>query len=546
MSDDEIFTTAGNEYVYLGRIAKHFFQELQTFGVLTSCDPLSDEVLNLYVDERAGFIRSFLKLLEKACDLRFSANSNVPFCYNVADWSDAAPIAEYSGGLVEVRPSEVAATLILNGAQRVKGTIHLRLITCALERLRTTDLQDTLTYLFDLHQAGFAGADELLEVSVLLLAGRAQVGSDAELFEQILGHRLTSGIDLRRVELTLDWIHVGPLHAEGKAILSALFDRASLQVGKVRDADDLDAWVVGQAYILGLLTTVRNLIEEFIPEVPLPWRARLSQWEEIEADAGSMFDSASKRGFDTLTPQFRSTIAKLMGEIFRNQVGIGWEERFYRERLLVPTALRRQLLSPDDLPMPSEWEHPSWRVIYPWTIGIKRDKSPHGIRVVPLLVDELIELDGVRQAMLMHGISEPEQQRLVLTGCLSGSQEDIMAALREVVSQRDTLAELLESSFDTIYRLEMEHRYEDAADHARQTAQRYPYLPQAYLELAISLDLQGYPEFAIEQLIPAVFLAPTEPLNWQSLSVVLGRLGKADEAHFASAFKELLERQDRI
>ena len=187
MNDDEIFTTAGGGYSYLGRIARHFFQELQTFGVLTSCNPANDEVCTSYLSERAGFIRSFLKILERACDLRFTTNSNVPFCYNLAEWSDAAPIAGYSGGLAEVRPSEVATTLILNGMQRVKNTIHLRLIRCALQRLRTTDLQATLTYLFDLHQAGFAGADDLLEVSTLLLAGHAQAGSDEELIEQILG-----------------------------------------------------------------------------------------------------------------------------------------------------------------------------------------------------------------------------------------------------------------------------------------------------------------------------------------------------------------------
>jgi tetratricopeptide (TPR) repeat protein len=191
--------------------------------------------------------------------------------------------------------------------------------------------------------------------------------------------------------------------------------------------------------------------------------------------------------------------------------------------------------------MPSEWEHPSWRVIYPWTIGIKRDKSPYGIRVMPPLVDELIELEVVRQALLAHGIFEPEQQRRVLTRCLSGSQGEMMTALREVVSQKNTLVELLESSFDNIYQLQTEHRYEDAADHARQAAQRYPYLPQAYLELAISLDLQGSPEAAIEQLIPAIVLAPNEPLNWQSISVVLNRLGKIDEAYFASTFKEFLK-----
>ena len=542
MNDDEIFNTAGNTYAHLGRIARHFFQELQIFGVLTSCDPLNDEVHASYVSERAGFIRSFLKILEKACDLKFTANSNVPFCYNMVEWSDAAPIAGYSGGLVEVRPSEVATTLILNGTQRVKDTIHLRLITCALQRLRSTDLQATLTYLFDLHQAGFAGADDLLKVSVLLLAGRAQAGSDEELLEQILGHRLTSGTDLRHIELTLDWIRVGPLHADGKAILSGLFQRALQEIGKVRDADDLDTWIIGQAYILGLLETVRKLIKEFVPEVPLPWRAQLSQWEEIVADAGSIFLMA-ERGFDPLTSQYRSEITKLIGRVFSHKVGIGWEERFYRERLLVPTALRGQLLFADDLPMPREWEYLSWRTIYPWTIGIKRGKSPHGIRVEPPSVSELIELDVVRQVLLTHGISEPAQQRRLLTQYLSGSREEMMAALREVVSQRDTQAELLESIFETIYWLETEHRYADAVNHARQAAEWYPYLPQAYLELAISLDLQGSPELAIEQLIPAILLAPTEPLNWQSLSVVLGRLGKSDEAHFASAFKELLESQ---
>ena len=260
-----------------------------------------------------------------------------------------------------------------------------------------------MQYLFDLHQAGFTGYDELFDVAAALLSGRSQAGSNEELLTRTLGGPAAEVTDWFGLQPQLGWIEVGSLDADGKAILSSLFQRASQQIERVRDAEDLDEWIVGQAYLGGLLRAVRKLVNLFIEKPPLPWRAQLSQWEEIEADALGMM-RAARAGYNMLSPEVRVGNARVMGLMLRSQVGDGWQERFYRERLLVPARLRQQLIFGEDLPMPAEWQHLSWRVIYPWAIGIEKQELPLAVRVKSPSAEEFMDLVAVRQVMLAAGI----------------------------------------------------------------------------------------------------------------------------------------------
>jgi hypothetical protein len=542
MKNDVLFVTADNEYPTLARLAGYFFRELQYFGVITSSGDMTDEIATSYISARSGFIRSFLQTLETTCTLRFAANANIPFCYNTVEWNKAAPMAGFTAPESIVLPSEVAVSLTLNGMLRTTNSLEQRLLKCSLWYLDNTDLKHTLEYLFDLHYAGFTGYDELLDVAAVLLSGRCQAGSDQELITRTLGRPTAEVTNWYELKPQIGWIDVGSIDAEGKVILSSLFQRASQQVERVRTAEDLDEWIIGQAYVGGLLRVVKKLVNLFIDKPPLPWRAQLSQWEEIQADALGMMATA-RAGYNVLSPKMRVANAGIIGQVFRSKVGDGWHERFYRERLLVPAQLRQQLIFGEDLPMPAEWEHLSWRVIHPWAIGIEKRELPFAIRVNPPSADEVMDLAAVQQVMQPAGISEPTQQHQVLTRYLSGQDDEFTSILREVLpsDEGELSKKLLLADFDMLQQLDLEGRYADATQRARLMIERYPYLAPAYQELAIALDRQGSPELAVDQLLAAIVLAPRDPFPWQSLGVVLDRLESGNEANFAKAFHALLE-----
>lgn len=542
MRDDVLFVTADGEYPTLARLASYFFRELQAFGVVTSSGDMTDELAETYISARSGFTRSFLQTLETACTLRFAANANIPFCYNTGEWNKEGPVAGYTGPGLAVLPSEVAVSLTLNGTLRAKNALQDRLIKSALWYLNKTSLKDAIGYLFDLHQAGFTGDNELFDAAAVLLSGRSRAGSDEELLTRTLGRPAAEVTDWFGLVPQLDWLGSPSLDADGKAVLSSLFQRASQQIGRVRDAEDLDEWVLGQAALGGLLEAVRRLTGLFIDKPPLPWRAQLSQWEEIEADIGGML-RASRAGFNMLSAQTRTGTARLIGLMFRNQVGDGWQERFYQERLLVPAQLRQQFLFGEDLPMPTEWERLSWRVIYPWTIGIQKRELPGGTRAEPPSADEFMDLTAVHEVMEAAGISEPAEQRQALVRYLSGNDDELITALREALpsDENELHRELLRAEFGVLIQLSDAGRYAEAAERARLAVARYPYFAPAYLELAIALDGRGSPELAVEPLMAAIMLASRDPGPWQSLGVVLNRLGNRREANFASALREVLE-----
>ena len=166
-----------------------------------------------------------------------------------------------------------------------------------------------------------------------------------------------------------------------------------------------------------------------------------------------------------------------------------------------------------------------------------------GSRVKSLSADEFMDLAAVRQVMLAAGISEPARQHQVLTRYLSGEDDELITALREVLPpDEDKLyRELLQADFDALYQLNDDGRYADAAQRAYLTIARYPYLSSAYLELAIALDQQDSHELAVDQLLAAIMLTPHNPLPWRSLSVVLNRLESGSEANFANAFHAALQ-----
>jgi tetratricopeptide (TPR) repeat protein len=547
VNDEALFVTAENQYPTMARLAGYFFRELQAFGALTSPGHPKEETVAKYISARSGFIHSFLQTLEMTCHLRFAPDAKIPFCYNTGEWNKAGPIAGYSSDAPSVLPSEVAASLTLNAMVRANGSLRHRLLKCGLWYLAENDLGKAIKYLFDLYMAGFTGYDDLFDVTAMILSGRSQAGSDQAFLLRVIGRLPEEVTDWIGLDLQPDLTGDNPPDADVKRVLSDLFEEASGDLERVRNAADLDQWIVGQALLGGLLHVVRRLINELIGKPPLPWRARLSQWEEIAADALGMMRVA-RAGIDALSPRIRMANARNVGEIIRAQVGDGWRERFHQERLLVPAQLREQFDAGTDFLMPPEWDHLSWRVIFPWTIGVEDRELPPAARVTPLSADELMDHAAARQVMATAGVSAPAQQRVVLSRYLNdGGSDRLMLALRQALpSDEGTLyRELLLADFDALSRLSDEGRYADAADRAARTIARYPWLGPAYQELAIALDRQGDPEHAVDPLLASIVLAPRSPFPWRSLAVVLNRMGGAGEARFADAFNQFLESEGR-
>ena len=199
------------------------------------------------------------------------------------------------------------------------------------------------------------------------------------------------------------------------------------------------------------------------------------------------------------------------------------------------------------LPMPAEWQHLSWRVIYPWAIGIEKQELPLAVRVKSPSAEEFMDPGGApgharrwhfRTCAAAPG-SDPVPERggrryyRRLAEALLTGQERTVPGVATGRIRRAFPAPAATAGTRT-----------PRSAHAwRSRGIRISHRPD--LELAIALDRSDSPELAVDPLLAAIVLAPRDPQSWQSLSVVLNRLESESEANFASAFSAVLESEKR-
>jgi hypothetical protein len=542
-----MFDSEPNASRILAGLAEILFEELQSFGRLSGALDLNEENLRFYMQERSSFIVDFLSTLETHCGLRFSPRAHVPFCYNSRTWPELAPVAGYAGVDQSIAPSQVATSLILCWNLRLKGMLGRRVLVSALWIVAEAGLDSGIDFVFDLHNAGYADRNVVREVISLLLLARASCSSDEEMIMKFLGTTPGQPQEWVTSDISTEWVTQNKIDQSGWGSLGRLLQMGSKQAALTRDASSLDEWVLGNALLAGLLPAIMGIVNDLSDNLPLAWRAKFSQWEEIAADAGAIFGVA-RAGFNLISPYVRAGHVRVVAEMFRRQVGDGWQERLARERLLVPSQLQVDYDSGEYLDMPAEWRALSWRLIHPWVALLHPGENPEVLRVKGYPAEEFLQLDYVRQILAQNGIlgEEAQKEKLVRylssAGTDSADEERLMRLLDDALYPRYGVLRSvrLHDELLTIISLQENSKYSDAMVRSRSLLSCYPYLGRIFLELAIAYDMSGTPEVALEYLIAGITLQPENPIIWHSISVVLNKLGNEGESIIAEAFHELL------
>lgn len=548
-------------------VAAHLFGELRSFGLLIGLRPgRIEDVVKSYVAGRGGFVATLLSALENA-GLALAPGHRMPFCYNGGSWPDDTPIGGYTGAGPAPSLAQMAQSYVANWRLAASGALAHRLLRAALCVCREHGLRGAVEYLLDLQAHGCApDGRNASEVLALLLAGRAAAESEEEMLSRFLGNPPPASTrEWMKLEPRTEWVSRplppnAPLPDDVRQILSDLVSRGLRQVQAVRAAGGWDEWVVGQAGLYELLGTVIWVYQDLVPEPPLGLRAVLSQFEEICADASpavsSHYDVYPYRSAFVMTETIAIMLAHTLPE---------WEERLYRERLLVPDALREHLLGGDAGPFPLPWHALSWRLVGPFRHAFERN-DPALERARPVAPETLLHRSAaLREFFRAHGMEDAQGREHAIrytAGLLSVREmvETSLARARPRVPANELSRMCAEAvravaTEEVIDRLRnaLEERYlergpEEVRAFIREweaLAVNYPWCPWLHFEIGIAYDTVGEPERALASIVRAAVLKPTEEMHWQSLAATLRGMGASFDADVARAVRFYLEDRNR-
>ncbi|MFD4175452.1 tetratricopeptide repeat protein [Streptomyces anulatus] len=524
----------------LARIGEHFLKDMQYFGRLRSMGPLSLEKLTPY-GHKSVFIVDFFTLLQTQGGLRLSRDEDIPFYYNLKDWASVTAPAGYCGRDGEVTPSALAMSLFEGWDLRTTGSFHARLFKAALWRVKEHGLRSALGLMFDLYQAGFSGRPELYEVAELLLSGRCSASSDDDMVRRFLNGFPPDAARWHALIPSTDWIR--PTR-DGDEWVSLLLEQAATAIQRVRESPDFDEWWVRQMQLHGLLLTVSMLVKRFggTGRLSLPWKTRLAQWEEIEADAFSFIGLAMTPGLPLPTWEMRANSIQGLAKTYRDRAGRNWKRRFLQERLMVPDGIRNIVLDTPEVEVPQRWRALSRRVIRPWMAVLRESREPDFFRVIRHPPEKLVNHTRIQQAMRSLGVEDSDDQvrhvRRVANaelGMSSAEDRRIISALNEAIgfARAQCSEEEQLQKFGDIDRLFRAQKYGAALVKAEDLLHAYPYSKRALDSVARLHEVRGNLQQALEHLIDSIALEPMNPRAWRSLADVLNRRGNEREAQLA-------------
>ncbi|MEX5258370.1 hypothetical protein [Kocuria arenosa] len=466
-----------------------------TFGRLASSEPLKPEQLTHYAEKRAGFSLSFMEICQKVAQLEFVPGDRIVYSYNTGNWPSAAGVAGYVNGHGAVGPALLATSLFLNWNLQAtnENLVSARLLRCALSRMSTGGVRPGVALLIDLYEGGHCSVGALYGALDSLLSGSGHCESATQLVSRFFsGTAPSSDAEFINTELDLTWVGdestSTPLRSD---LIEAILLRTSESIAAARSSSSLNEWYVYQVQIGELLGGVKALQEKYVPNPALGLRIMISQWEEIRAD-GVGFQLACRAGL--AFPSYMNLAAyalDVVGASYRGRVTgeDEWKDRLFAERLVIPSDLRGALLDGDSAAQTSSWERLSPSAIGPWLFLFRDRQEP--------------------------GLYDPAKGVFQDPG-------DAMAYFNELGQQ--------EHSPDA----------ESELERATSFSQRFPYLSAAHWELGVALDNAKQIEAAINEMVTALVLTPSEGLIWQSAAVALNHGGYEQEARFCDRFAQFL------
>jgi len=577
LRESALFSSDESAQWALRPIAEALFDEIIIFGRLL-CERAyewSPVERYLKIDRKgAGPLQG---LLEHTSNLRFAksgrgrdgiAPRRIPFIYNRGNWDNDLPLAGYSDMENAPLPHQVAVSIIgnwrLGAADRGVGLNNAeddeeedgdedgsrpspllgRILLAALWMCSKNDLTAAVEFVLDLQLHGYIPDPEVtVDTILMLMHGRALAGSDQEMIRRFLcGSIPVTNRAWLESDITFSWLQPEALVTDECHIVPLLLSRGFSAVEKVRAARSLDEWILGCVEIRPFIRVIRMVVSHFPQQIPITARSALALFDEISADALSL-------GILVLHPDSWAGYAQTIGTIFKKEFGDQWKDALYNERLIVPSALRTLLLDLEG-EVPDEWSFPSWRIAHPFSTlrpllisQLYISESPLCTRSKPLDADTILADQRAASFFEAHDIQDLPDRRLIVGAELEDNSGVGVAAVYPREETRKLIAFVhAELSRQEIVDLYESKTYRKMGINAKRSKlgrmlRVHPHSFPIWWEMAIACDKGNDSPEALKYMLPAIVLEPDNDDMWQSLEVILRRLGHDAEADLASFIK---------
>jgi len=515
----------------MSAILSGLFKQLQMAALLTEhFETAPSEPAKSFL-ERFGLRPSLLDSIFTAVD-QYMPNSvsmtPVPAISNHARWSSS----EILGGYLSVKPGELLASYLGCWQQAADDpeACPFRFPRLAFWYWRETgDVLTALGLLFDLNKAGFFLHLKHFWQAVFMVCDAYTQDFNVKLLQN---HDFKSQSGDQDLALTVQGLSGRPHNtAKVQAVVEWVTDCAIEEAQRAREATTSDEWLFQQPILRAAVEILTSLDRKHKALLTVSQRAVASQFEEVRADLGgaAMVTGLVARERRPLRIEYYGVTG--VGLEYQRTYGAEWLDKLLEDRVLLPEALRDHfalayagatLPAFREVEVPVEWRYVSEWMAWSFAVALKKDPV--------VLRSRDFDIETIYAKCREMGFEAEEDTED--PGIREFSSEAQSEARHELTV--DELTGLLQSP-------EVFSDNDAAAMEKLQTIiSLYPWNNFARQELGIRYDQSGNVAEGFAQLRASVLLDPTYGLTWQSLSVVLNRLGNRQDSMLAAAMAEMI------
>lgn len=569
------------------RIAEGLLMQVKAFGQLALAVDTDEGRLNEELVNRYAFTRSYFLLLQEVAGLQFSARE-LPIVYNTADWPADGPPGGYVTPQDGVTPSKVVSTFLAAWSyqwhckRKLTSSVD-RPLKAALWVYDKQGLVPAVEFVLDLQKHGFVlDPDVVFHTLDHLFSAYRTSESEGELAALFFGGAKPGGATAWAASELRPFKSYSIKREIPEAALSALLNAGLEEIEKVRAATSYDEWVLRQCTLQDHLSAILHVIQKYVSGPTLSLKSVLDHFEEIMADAGAVSGVLKTTANNPLT--LPVSVMRVIREMMKAKLPTDWRDRLMQERAVIPYELEDYFCSGETVALPPRWQLLSPVLTPVFVQVISGNERLLLARVERFTADEVGRAPAARRILARWGFEDARTQDILISeyelrGALSpslrllsrklaqgpgGSAQAPPADYRGAYIYDDATREWLESNKEEFKRLFEEIDFElcseevmasikqanqaksyygpeAAVSYLEKLLARYPWFDFCYVELGIAYDESGKPESALPLLESAIALRPAEPTRWQSLSVVLNRLGDRRGAVLAKAISEMIQ-----
>jgi tetratricopeptide (TPR) repeat protein len=528
-----MFTSATGTAPNLVKIADGLMSGLSGFGRLAVVGNVNEELVDKWLSQGIAPAWPVLDVLTREAGIYF--DMQFPYYYNRLTWSPDIPLAGYTNGAAPF-PKDVAISLgdALSLQSLIKGNLSPLLRHAAVYQVAHSGLSKTIQWLFDLVNAGYCTDPwQVGRLVGFLVNGVGNAGSETEFVKACFpgGEPPTDESAWLTSRATLAWIR--PVSAPGQ-IVSEAIERCLRQANDVRGARNLDEWVQGQAVMYGFFRLTQQFYSDVVMKPSLALRSIMSQLEEIAADAGALY------GTWLLEPSY-TEMAGYAHSLVRSRTSEE-VERFYRERLLVPSCLFDWIKLPENAEeLPRQWASLSTVLVGAWcSVSGQRPAGGSSFRSRAFDTAQLLKDDDLNKVLRKAGASDYKKRGALadrfyrLPQLLQFVEGNAVTAeqLRAAVNAAHTSAcRRDQRNLIAAARIGIEQGRTDHAERILKDAiDLYPGAGEVLRYYAEFLIMLRRPDAALDFLVRALVANPQDLMAWDMLATNLDSTAEGSEA----------------